>query len=225
MVRYGDNEKDELQLRVRLLRSAYARVPDEAIASLERVIDSENERTGHLFVLSEIETCWDGRMAEAMLRKANDANLKPEVLVGLVSTLASHEVPRWKELPESLIQESSLENANSRERMRAATAALLLNAPDAGWPRVRPIFVKHPDFGRQVIESLSYGRPGGMNFANGLTEQQMGELYIWMVGYYPIEQRRRMSGAMSSVDTAIMFRDSLLRATEEEGDFCCVRCN
>src|SRR5260370_3211366 len=64
LLRYGNIEKDDLQLGLRLLKRGYALIPEDLIASLERVIDSENERTGYFFSSIEIETCWDDRMAE-----------------------------------------------------------------------------------------------------------------------------------------------------------------
>jgi hypothetical protein len=60
--------------------------------------------------------------------------------------------------------------------------------------------------GREIIESPSYGRTGALNFTRNLTEQELGELYIWMVENYPITERNAF-GAMSSVDTATMFRE------------------
>jgi len=49
LLRHGNMEKDDLELGVRLLKRAYALIPEDVIASLERVIDSENERTGYFF--------------------------------------------------------------------------------------------------------------------------------------------------------------------------------
>jgi len=158
-------------------------------------------------------------MAEAMLQKARDPALKPLVLTSILGLLGQHDTPGWRELAESFIEESALETETRRNRMRAAMEALIMNAPDAGWPSVWPIFVRHNDFGKQVIESLSYGRQGGLNFVDNLTEAQAGDLFIWMVENYPIVERRRLSGAMSSVDTAIMFRDALLQQLKGKATF------
>jgi len=158
-------------------------------------------------------------MAQAMLEKARDLTLKPEVLAGLLGTLAHHDVSGWRELAESFIQESSFDDTTSRDRMRASMAALLMNAADAGWPIVWPMFVSQRDFGKQVIQWLSYGCAGGLNFVQRLTEQRIGDFYIWMVESYPIVERRRASGAMSSVDTAVMFRDTLLEQLKKKASF------
>jgi hypothetical protein len=219
LVRYGTMEKDELQLGSRLLKRAYVVAPAEAIMWIERIIDSENERTGYFFASTEIETCWDRQMGEALLQKVADPKLKPPTLAGLCALLSRHEVSGWREQAESFIDESALESEIQRSRMRGAIEALLMNASDAGWARVWPILSTHKDFGRQVMESLSYGRPGGVDFVKNLTEQQLGELYVWMVENYPIVERRTLSGAMSSVDTAVMFRDSVLEHLKRRGSF------
>lgn len=181
LVRYGTMEKDELQVGTRLLRRAYAVAPAEAITWIERVIDSENERTGYFFAFTEIEACWDERMGEALLQKVADPILKPATLAGLFALLGRHGVSGWRERAESFIDESAMESEDRKSRMRGAIEALLMNASDAGWASVWPILTTRRDFGRQVIESLSYGRPGGLDFVKNLTEPQLGELYIWMV--------------------------------------------
>jgi len=219
LLRFGNMEKDELQLGLRLLKRAYAVMPAEMVEWIERVIDSENERTGHFFASTEIDTCWDDRMGEAMLRKVADPKLRPATVTGLFSLLGQHETPGWRDLAESFIDKSELERDTCRNRMRAAIEALIMTASDSGWLKIWPIFVGHNGFGKQVIESLSYGRAGGLNFVENLTEEQLADLFIWMVQNYPIVERRRMSGAMSSVDTAVMFRDSLLEQLKRRSNF------
>jgi hypothetical protein len=219
LLRFGNMEKDESQLGLRLLKRAYAVVPVEMVEWIERVIASENDRTGHFFAFTEIDTCWDDRMREAMLRKVADPKLKPATVTGLFCLLGTHETPGWRELAESFIDESALESEARRNRMRAAIEALIMSAADSGWLKIWPIFVGHNEFGKQVIESLSYGRAGGLNFVKNLTEQQLADLFIWMVQNYPIVERRRLSGAMSSVDTAVMFRDSLLEQLKRRSSF------
>lgn len=219
LLRFGNMEKDELQLGLRLLKRAYAVVPAEMIEWIERVIDSENERTGYFFAFTEIDNCWDDKMGEAMLRKVADPKLRPATVTGLFSLLGQHETPGWRELAESFIDKSELEPETCRNRMRAAIEALIMTASDSGWLKIWPIFVGHNGLGKQIIESLSYGRAGGLNFVENLTEQQLADLFIWMVQNYPIVERRRMSGAMSSVDTAVMFRDSLLEQLKRRSNF------
>lgn len=211
------SQGDTLQFRTRLLKRAYAVVPSEVRASIERVIDSENERRGYFLVADEIETCWDDQMGSWLLAKARDPKLKVGVFAGLLGLLAQRGVPGWLDLAESFISPSKLEAPGERGRALGACKALLVNASDASWSTVWPILRDHNNFGRELVESLCYGMAGELPFVDKLTESQVGELYIWMVRNYPFAERR--SGAMGPADMASFFRDSLLEGLKKRCNF------
>ena len=60
LMRFTTGENDELHLQSRLLRRAHELVPNELVSRFLELIDSENERDGHLFLAKEIETCPSG---------------------------------------------------------------------------------------------------------------------------------------------------------------------
>ena len=57
------------------------------------LIDSENERDGHLFLAKEIETCWDESLGAALLEKSRSAALKPQILGSVLESLFQHSYP------------------------------------------------------------------------------------------------------------------------------------
>src|ERR1019366_2994530 len=70
--------------------------------------------------------------------------------------------------------------------MIGAIEALTVGTNDADWPNIWPIIRDHPEFGRSLIGSISYGHTGTADFLlQKLTEEQLGELYAWLLVNYP----------------------------------------
>jgi hypothetical protein len=219
LLRYPYSESHELKLQKRLLQRAYSLVPEEMIERVNQLIDHENEQSGHLFIVNEIECCWDDRMGSAILAKASDPRLKERVIGSLLELLIQHNVKGYQELAESFISVPPPAAGLQRERMLAAIQALIRKAPDAGWAKVWPIISEHIEFGRLIIESISYADLGHAGFVDKLTEAQLGELYLWTVRNYPITERRWGAGAVSPSEAAGMFRDSILEHLKRRSTF------
>jgi hypothetical protein len=219
LLRCGHRGTERLDLVPRLLRRACPIALVALIEGINKAIDSENARHGHLLISAEIEACWDERLGDALLNKVSDPSLKPELIKSLFVLLIRHDTKGSRELAESFIPESALQSESERGRMLATTLALMTQASDAGWSKVWPIINKNEQFGRLTIESLTYASEGGERFVEKLSEMQLAELYIWMARNYPIVNRIAISGAMSSHDAAVMFRDSILQHLKRRGSF------
>ena len=158
-------------------------------------------------------------MANALLDKAADPKLKEQVVGGVLQLLLRHEVAGSVDLANSFITFPPPEADLNRERMMAAIHTLVMNAPDAGWRTVWPLITQSDDLGRTVIETVAYGDPGHASFISKLTEEQQGELYLWMVRNYPYAERQLGPGFMNPADTAAMLRDSILEQLKRRGTF------
>lgn len=212
-------EKDELKLRPRLLRRAHELAPDETLKWILALVEAENERDGYLFIADEIEICWDERLAAALLEKSKSPGLKPRILASILEYVLQHNVPGALESAESRI-DSGLSGAEVEESQAVASALVLIRCTsDAGWSKVWRSIKEREKFGRAIVESVTYGNPGGANFSGKLKEEELGELYLWMVENYPYAERKPGFGAMSPRDTAAMFRDSLLESLKNRGTF------
>jgi hypothetical protein len=214
---YGGGEESEASSRI--LSRAYSLAPLEVISWIERLIDSENARTGYFFAARAIEACWDRRMGDALLAKAADPSLKPNVFAGALALLGAHDAPGWREFAESFVVPSALESETGRLRMQYSVEAIMTLAVDAGWPFVWPILSTRTEFARHLVESLSYSNPGAVHFIRKLTEPELGDLYAWMLRNYPAADTSFRSGAMSPVDVAVRFRDSILEHLKQRRNF------
>jgi hypothetical protein len=217
---YGQNDK--LKLRERLLQRAHELVPNEPIKWILALIDDDNARSGHLFIAREVEICWDEELGAALLEKVKSSALTPEVLATILEWLLRHNFPGARELAESQIEAGRSGPELEQRRAMASAQALLRWTSDAGWPIVWPAIKENETIGRAVAESFSFGNPGGTSFTEKLREDELGELYLWMVEVYPYAERRPGFGAVGPGDTGAMFRDGLLEILKKRATFAAV---
>ncbi len=219
LLRFLTGEKDELQLQSQLLRRAHELVSDEVLKRILELIDSENERNGHLFIAKEIQTCWHERLGAALLEKSRSPALKPQILGSILESLFQHSFPGTRESAESRIETGLSGSEPEQSQAVAAAQVLLRHTSDAGWAKIWPIIKEKKPIGREIVESVSYGHAGGTNFIAKLSESELGQFYLWMVETYPYAERRPGFGAVGPSDTAVMLRDSVLEHLKKRGTF------
>ena len=216
-LRFGYN--NGWQIRKHLLEEAHARVAEVVDVYLVRMIDLQ--RNQQYFLLSnEVDVCWDGNLASALLVRAEDATLNSRVFMALIQLLLRHQAPGGRELATISILDPPPSGGPKKERMLAAIQALATEAHDAGWTEIWPVLEQHPSFGKEAIASLAYGTFGGHGFLKKLTEKQLGDFYLWMLVAYPLAvSDHQFSGAVGPSQAAIMLRDQLLQTLKGRSTF------
>jgi len=204
-------------LTQQLVKQAYQAAPEEIITTLLVRIDKENRATGRLSMMYRVKGCWDHRLAQALLAKAKDETLMPDSLQCLLAELLNHGVKEAKGFAESLI---SLPPPSGDRRARAIVAACMLmaHADDAGWSVVWPAMQQDTTFGRDAISGLAQSADesaGAMGHL--LTEDQLTELYLWVVRQYPYAEDLQHEGVyeVGPRDRVARWRDALLRQLKE----------
>jgi hypothetical protein len=219
LFRHLYSEKDELQLQSRLLRQAHVLLPEEIVNRIIELIDSENERNGHLFLAREMDVCWDERLGNALVEKSRSPALQPQILSSILEFLLQRAFPGARESAESRIDAGLSGSDAEQARAVAAAQTLIRNTADAGWAKVWPILKEKKPIGREIVEGVSYGHGSGTNFITRLSESELGELYLWMVEVYPYAERKLGFGAVGPGDTAVMLRDGVLEHLKKTGTF------
>ncbi len=214
---YDDDEQKRQRKRTlkdTLLKTAYFLIPEEVVERVLQEIDQNNEQHGAFLIAAEIEALMGDFMGKALLNKVTDPLLKAGVAGGMLQFLLRHNVPGTRQLAESL--------AADKEQPRAISAiqALVAETPDASWPKVWPIISEDANFGKRIIEAVSYSGFGQSSVPGKLNESQLGEFYEWMVRNYPYAEHSSLrSGAMGPSDTAVMLRDTVLEHLKRRGTF------
>lgn len=184
------NQKDE-EMRQKLVINAYRVAPDEVINSLMILIERENQE-GSISIHHTLEKCWNQRWASAIFNKVKNHQLKPENLGNLLEALISHNFDEAKTFAESLISLPIPEDGEERAKVLAAATALMRYAKDAGWSVVWTAIQQDPEFGRELIESVSYSFEYTDSLEQRLKEEYIADLYIFLVQEYsPIEKSQQ----------------------------------
>jgi predicted NACHT family NTPase len=218
----SNNVKDK-ELDSELVRMAYQNASDEFIATLILLIDQENREYGSISIIGKVEEFWDERLANSLLNKAKDEKLKLECMECLLNQLLEHQIDEAKAFTESLIPLPPPTNREKRHKAIIAAQSLMKYAEDAGWLVVWSAMQQDVEFGREVVEAVSYAEPyfnrKAVNVGQVLPEKQLADLYIWLVHQYPHAEDPKHEGVFSPSprDKIAEWRDSILYHLQERG--------
>jgi hypothetical protein len=196
-----------------LVKIAYQHAPEEIISALLIMIDKENSQFGHINITQRVRECWNDKLAKASLAKAKDKKLKPKCIGDLLSDLLEHRVNGAREFAESLISLPLPKTGKRRQRAIVAARVLMNHAEDGGWTIVWPAFQQDTKFGREVVTEVAHGpeRHEG-SVGQRLTEDQLADLYIWLVRQFPYAEDPEHEGIhrVESRESVGRWKDSLL---------------
>ncbi len=209
--------------RQALLKIAYAVTPETIIASLDRLIDSENMEHGNPFILRLAEVFWDDALSLTLLGKVRDPTLKPEYMGEILAALLDRHTPGVRAFAESLVPTPPPPEGDDRTRAIVAARMLLTHADDAGWAIVWPAIRQDANFGDDVISAMAHRMNFGIHrvtIAQVLTEDRLADLYAWLVDRYPYAEDPVASGYLGPRHSVARWRDAVLdqlvgRATRE----------
>ena len=221
IVAYPTSSGDEgREAQRKLVKLAYQHAPKETIETVILLIDKENREHSSIFVADIIKDCWDGRLADALLKKAKDACLEPDCMGSLLGDLIDHGVNEAASFLKSLIPLAVSPEKESRGKAVIAARILMTQAEDAGWSVVWPALQQHREFGHEVISTISHG-PGRRETRIGerLSEDALADLYIWLERHYPHKEDPKQDGGgwVGPRESIAEWRDSILRSLQERG--------
>ncbi len=203
-----------------LIKLSYQYAPDEIIQTLMVMIDKENKDHDRVYITRKVEGCWDKRLANALLVKVKDENLKPESMGCLLDDLLNHGVDEAWMFAESLISLPPSTNEIGRTKAIVAARELITHAEDTGWSIVWPAIQRDIEFGRKVIEQLAYESDAfATKGGKLLTEDQLSDLYIWIAHQYPHDEDPKFDEAhlVEPREKVASFRDILLDHLKQRG--------
>jgi hypothetical protein len=173
------------EIREGLLKEAYKSAPNAFLRALGILIDQENLQHGSVYIHREAECCWDERLEGFLLAKAQDETISPEGLGSLLETLLAHQVEPAREFAESTIVFPLPQNEQERKKVSIVAQKLILYSSDTGWPRIWNIIQAYPEFGKEVLEAVSYALKYGGTLEKHLKEEYIADLYIFLAKHYP----------------------------------------
>lgn len=198
-----------------LCRRAYKHAPSEFRNVLEILMHERNGVHRQIQIIRYVSSFKDANLTQTLLSQLKDVNLTTESVKALLEELLQHGSQEAKKFAESLVT-SILFNSSKEVRAKAVNAAcaLMLHTEDAGWPIVWPVIQQDPEFGQQVLESVSYLSKFEGRVEHRLNEDHLADLYIFLTKYYPDQKSEEQvstegGGIISSQDRLIRPRDSI----------------
>jgi hypothetical protein len=215
----GAGNGSEVRQR-RLAKAAYARAPDEVMATLLKLLDRENaNQSEHFFELRRVNDCLDDRMAAALLTKARDVSLKPSFIGDLLEELVSRKFCEAIGFAKALIGSSVDER--TRAIAREAGVVLWTCADDRGWDVLWPAFRCDRAFFRDVITDVAHDRRQARWPRPQLSEDDQADLYVLLAQEFPREDDPSEEGAhfVGPRESVAHYRDNVLSGLCSRGTF------
>lgn len=212
---------DEAKPHHELVKLAYTFAPEEIIQTLTTLIDKENREAGQVSITRKLESCWDNRLADALLAKVKDTTLKAESTRVLLEALIDHGFGEAESFAKSLIPLPLPPVENDRSRIVLAAGVLVLHAKDAGWSAVWPAMQRDSEFAKEVVGIVARreGWGGGTGIWQKLNEDQLADLFIWLARQYPYSEDPQpdQSGRVTAAESIAHWRDAILQNLKMKG--------
>ncbi len=201
-----------------LVALVYRIAPDTVIQTMLLLIAKQDKLFQEPPVIQEVESCWDARLAHALLEKVRDENVGPGGVECLLRTLLQHQVSEAREFALSLV-DGSLTEEHSKMRALIAAKMLLRYADDPGWSVIWSAMQLDEDFGTKLVVKFAQSFSGWV--PSQLTEDQLADLYVWLVRHYlpsqyPIPTEASFAG---TADSVALWRDALIGGLRDRGTF------
>lgn len=202
-----------------LISLTYSKVPEKVIETLLFIIDKENQNDNYIYIVSKFSKCWDDRLKLALFNKAKDESLKPKCMGQLLKELLEHGFDEARQYLESLVSSSLPLLENEREKAIIASQVLLNYVNPSILSVLWSVIEQDSSFGRAIFESNENHFFHSIN--SNLSEEQLANLFIWLVCQYPYNEDPEHSNDVtywvSSRDRVADFRNGILERLKNVG--------
>jgi hypothetical protein len=158
-----------------MLHAVYDHTPQTVLETIDDIIDGENERFSLIVVFQRLGDLWNVGLADLVRRKLTSGALKPQSFRTILARLLQAGDEPARRNAESMVTGIIPSAGDQRNIVVYAATELLNHTPDSAWSTIWPILQADSSFGEDVI------REAGVNFAAKLTEEQIADLFVWLL--------------------------------------------
>ncbi|MCK4821798.1 hypothetical protein KA005_38895, partial [bacterium] len=203
-----------------LVKTAYQKVPEKMLDLVGEVLRYQISKREDISVIDKIEHIWDEAIGNVIFNTLEETKPRPKCWGIVLKALISHGHKESIMLAKSKLCSPISKIKPDWELALKACQNLILYAEDAAWSEVWPLFHSDKSFAREVLlESAYYLDHEVGNLYKKLSEDEIANLYIWLVKEFPFSQDRKKVGSYTPTrdDMVRDFRDGLLRILEIDG--------
>jgi predicted NACHT family NTPase len=193
-----------------LIGFAYSQAPEAAVSTLIRLIDACNRnKESSISEIYLLEKSWDDRLSASLFELLKGKSLHPPLFEYLMEKLLRHKSDEARQLAESLV----VLGEKSNEYFLPSLRALGKHLNVLTWPVIWNAIQKDRNLACRFLESIASHYPYGNEIS--LDEQQLGELYIWLVHEYPYDEdpdysQQSLAHCVTDRESIGRFRDNAL---------------
>jgi len=206
-------QTDEIDAVNTVFVMAAAAAPATMNEKLLEQIQMESDDRQFFFAGTLVDLAWSDSLGQALLGKLQLDDLAPSVQAEILFQLVKRKVAGAKEWAEETVR-----SEYTTERGIGFSKALLKASDDDAWKTLWPLIQTDTNYGRRLLEGVSYGYDDKASFTNCLNDVELGELYLWLLEQYPPDGHM-VSGAVGPVDTVRMLRDGSLEKLKRRATF------
>jgi len=213
-----------IEPHVALARRVYSVVPQEFVATLNRMIDRGRQPNGWVVVHDLLRGWLDDRLAGVLFAQLETGGLPANARQSMFQLLLERCHP-----PAVTHLVAVIEGVTATSRQEATEAAELLvrYAPVVGWPAVWAVIQRDAAFGRDMFLAIAHQsrHPGGVpGLADALSADQLADLYLWLAREFPQADDPRASGVhvTTARESVGEYRDGVLNTLCGVGTFAAV---
>jgi len=210
--RAGEDKEPAIE---EVFRLAASRAPDAMNQRLVTLIEFQNaSEQKYFFHATLFDRAWSESLGRLLLGRLQQNDIAVSLQGSVLSKLLEHEVDGARAWAKDIVR-----SEHQTERGLGFSHVLLGAGEEKAWHVLWPLISSDAEYGRQLLENLSYGRMDRTSFGAELTDADLEALYGWMVEQYPPANDRVASGVMGPMDTIRFLRDGILETLKKRGTF------
>jgi hypothetical protein len=201
----------------------YQQAKNAALFYLPMQIDAEDrDKTCDISCDRKLGRCWDDHLKRTLHEKLIEAQVywHTSTFGQIAELLLIHGYQPTRELLVGMVRSVVEGTCSNMERALTAAAHLIAHSSDAAWSIIWPAVLANRVFGRDLLMSVAHGlHHNAAEIASKLTEDQLGDLFIWLANEFPYSEDREHERVYSPSkdDSARELRNGVIRFLEDRG--------
>jgi hypothetical protein len=203
---------DGFSLDQRFSKILIKKFQNDTINLICELIKLENKKhDGHIFVFRKLDSIADEKLEDSIFNLIKKEDLKPQAKEHLKEWLLG--IGRQ----DVLVFIESYLNRKKEADFICDAYLLIKHSPDLFFEHIWEEFEKETDLADEIAQKISSEDRHQNEILQGLTEEKLAKLYIWLETNYPAETDEHMSGPVTSRMMVSDFRRNTLNQLTYRG--------
>ena len=214
---------EERRIRERIVKRCYEVAPDQVFRVINRILLKRESEFDLISILDMLDGAFDERIGIFLWDRLGKLGASDQRSSPIIQFVVRHHYQPAVQLTIDCLRNGGPISGGEflkEEHVTAAAAALIKAAPQLAWPYFSSIWTRAHELTVKIVKEISQEwMEAGPPFYTRLTEDQIGEFFIWLYRHGPTEGNERSGRArfLSAVDHIERLRSAILRDLVSRG--------